>query len=227
MPGRDYAIATETSSRRGGVAVGRGDEILACDEFTAAGTYASQLIPRMERLLAGQNIRPSDVSAVYVSIGPGGFTGLRMGITVARTLAWAMPDMRCVAVPTSLVVAQNVRDLEWENLAIIFDAGPGRVYVQSCKRQGGQIVLSGDPIVTSPEEFLAEADMPMLLAGPATADHDLVADGVTVAPDDAHLPTVAGLWRAGVELHAAGEFTDYNRCLPIYARRPGITKPRK
>ncbi len=227
MSGRDYAIAIETSSRRGGVALGRGEEILSADRFTAAGTHAAQLIPRLEKLLAGADMRPGDVSAVYVSVGPGGFTGLRVGIAAARTLAQAVPDMECVAVPTALALAQNVRDMKWDNLGVAFDAGRGRVYLQNCRREGQRIILSGQPDIVDLEKLPAGVHRPDLLTGPALEHYDIAAGDMNIAPEQTHMPTVEGLWRAARDLQAAGEVSDFRECLPIYARRPGITRPNK
>ena len=80
------SLAIETSCRAGGVALGRGDELLGVIDFEASARHAVQLVPRLHELLEGASLRPEDVDELYVSVGPGSFTGLRIGLTVARTM---------------------------------------------------------------------------------------------------------------------------------------------
>ena len=83
------SIAIETSCRPGGVALGVGDELIRAEVLDVTGRHAARLISHLDRLLSSESIRPRDIKEVYVSAGPGSFTGLRIGITVARTLAQA------------------------------------------------------------------------------------------------------------------------------------------
>jgi tRNA threonylcarbamoyl adenosine modification protein YeaZ len=135
----NYSIAIETSCRAGGVALGRGDELLQVANFDASYRQATQLVVRLEELLKPAGIRPRDLAALYVSTGPGSFTGLRVGITVARTLAQANPSLRVVAVPTIQAVAENARHLPWENLGVALDFKDGQVYAGLFSRGGERV----------------------------------------------------------------------------------------
>ena len=91
-------IAIETSCRTGGVAIGKGAKLLKSVAFDTPGRHASELISQLDAMMRSVRIAPAEVDEVYVSAGPGSFTGLRVGITVARTLAQALGGIRCVAV---------------------------------------------------------------------------------------------------------------------------------
>ncbi len=216
---KEISIAIETSCRLGGVALGRGDEIIKVVACDAATRHATQLVSRLKELLASHGLSPGKLDHVYVSAGPGSFTGLRIGITVARTLAQAVQHLRCVAVPTALAVAENVRHLRWEYLAVITDARQGCVYASLLARDGERIVPAGKGVVATPDEFLAQAPRPLLLAGEGLAYHDLTARGDAVADEAGNLPTAEGVWRVGRRMAAEGTFTDYRRLLPTYTRR--------
>ncbi len=216
---KEVSIAIETSCRLGGVALGRGNEIVKVVAFDAATRHATQLVSRLKELLASRALSPAKLDHVYVSAGPGSFTGLRIGITVARTLAQVVGHLRCVAVPTALAVAENVRHLPWEHLAVIADARQGCIHASIFTRDGGRIVPAGKPVVARAEQFLARAPRPLLLAGEGLAYHDLTVRGDAVADESLHLPTAEGVWRVGRRMAAEGEFTDYRRLLPIYTRR--------
>ncbi|MBC8372018.1 MAG: tRNA (adenosine(37)-N6)-threonylcarbamoyltransferase complex dimerization subunit type 1 TsaB, partial [Planctomycetes bacterium] len=78
------SLAIETSCRTGGVALGRGDELIGAIDFDASCRHAVQLVPRLAELLETASLRPADVDELYVSTGPGGFPGLRVGLAAAR-----------------------------------------------------------------------------------------------------------------------------------------------
>ncbi|MCE5278354.1 MAG: tRNA (adenosine(37)-N6)-threonylcarbamoyltransferase complex dimerization subunit type 1 TsaB [Planctomycetaceae bacterium] len=216
----EISIAIETSCRSGGLALGRGEALTAVDAFEASGRHATVLVSRLKALLERHALTPAGVQQVYVSAGPGSFTGLRVGITVARTMAQAMPQLRCVAVPTALAVAENLAGASWQKLAVIVDAQQGQIHATVLERRGDQVVLSGPAFVGTPGQFLAQAPRPLLLAGEGLLFADLTARGDELAPKETYLPTAAGVWRVGRRMAAAGQFVDYQRLLPIYSRKP-------
>ncbi|HEY3243629.1 MAG TPA: tRNA (adenosine(37)-N6)-threonylcarbamoyltransferase complex dimerization subunit type 1 TsaB, partial [Phycisphaerae bacterium] len=84
-----YALAIETSGRIGSLALAHGDRLIDVRTFSTALRHAVELMPTLDALCRQHRVAPEQVGEVYVSGGPGSFTGLRIGITVARTLAWA------------------------------------------------------------------------------------------------------------------------------------------
>lgn len=87
---RMTVLAIETSSSRGGLAVlggeGREGEI----SFPEGLVHAREIAGRLEELLRQSGLRPRDLRGIAVSAGPGSFTGLRVGITAAKTLGLAL-----------------------------------------------------------------------------------------------------------------------------------------
>ncbi len=224
------SIAIETSCRRGGVALGMDDRIVASADFDASTRHAAQLITRLDELLKERGLRPGDLDHVYVSVGPGSFTGTRIGVTVGRTLAQAVAKIKCVAVSTPLVIAQNAGELSWRRLAVILDVRDSLVYARMFTRKDGRIEPSGEGRVVPAGEFLAAAPRPITLIGEGLSYHDLLDEGVTIPrPGDPsmHLPNAESLWRVGHEKAALGEFTDYRQLLPAYARKPRAQRVRE
>lgn len=223
--GADISVAIETSCRRGGVALAAGDELLRAEAFDASARHAVQLVWRLSAMLDAAGFRPDDLRGLYVSAGPGSFTGLRIGVTVARTLAQSLPDLRCVAVPTGAAVAENARSLDWKHLAVVMDAREGRVWASLFARRDGLIVSAGTPRVSTPAELLAAWPRPVTVVGEGLAHCKFAGDRVeTVGADSpVHLPTAEGVWRVGRRLARDGRFTDPARLLPIYSREPRTT----
>ena len=217
---RPISIAIETSCRRGGVALGGGGKLVESSAFQADRRHAVQLVARMDELLGARDLKPTDVEEVYVSVGPGSFTGLRVGITVARTLAQAVAGLRCVAVPTVQAVAENAAELDFENLGVVMDAKEETVFAAMFARRGGRVVPVGPAELIEAARFVAEAPRPITLIGEALGYHDLSGDAVTLAPERLWLPTAEGVWQVGRRMAGAGEFVEYHHLLPLYLRRP-------
>ena len=218
------SIAIETTCRTGGAALGIGDALRDAVAFDASVRHATQLISRLDELLRRAGRGPSDVDELYVSAGPGSFTGTRVAVTVARTMGQALPELKCVAVPTMAATAENARDLPWENLGVILDARQNCICAGLFARADGEIASRRDPEVSTPAAFLAAAPRPLLLIGEGLAHHDLAGEGIEIGPAELHLPTAEGVWRVGRRMARDGQFTDYLRILPTYVRKPEATR---
>jgi len=218
--GQGVSIAIETSSRRGGVAVGFGPEMLEAVEFAADRRHAVQLIGRLDELLRRHGHGPGNVREVYVSVGPGSYTGLRVGITVGRTLAQATGQIRCVVVPTVQAVAENAEDLDCRHLGVVMDAKDGDVYAALFSRRGGRIVPAGEPSIMPARQFAEQAPKPITLIGEGLWYQDLSGKGITRGDESLYLPTAAGVWAVGRRGAEAGDFHDYHTLQPIYLRKP-------
>lgn len=215
------SIAIETSCRLGGLAVGVDDKLIAAENFDATSRHATILIARIDALLKAEGFGPGDVDEIYVSAGPGSFTGIRIGVTVARTLSQVCPSVRCVCVPTPQAIAENTRDMNWQHLAVILSNQAGSVYAALFNRgDDGDIVPAAPPEVMSPQQLIESAPQPLLVTGEALARHSLTGEGISQADESLHLPTAEGVWRVGNRLARQGKFTEYHQLLPIYSRRP-------
>src|SRR3954454_1604329 len=120
------AIAIETSGRLGSIATVRDGQVLTEEQFPPQFKHAAGIISVIDRLTKSHGWSPSDVNEVYVSSGPGSFTGLRVGITVAKTLAFAL-GAKLVAVPSTKVLAHNAPE-GWQNAIIVLDAKRGQIF---------------------------------------------------------------------------------------------------
>ena len=98
-------LAMEVSQRNGGVALRCPDGSVEVRRLTSSTRRGDALMPVVESLLGKVGAAPESLVGVGVSIGPGGFTGLRIGIAAAKMLGWAL-DIPIVAVPTALVAAE-------------------------------------------------------------------------------------------------------------------------
>ena len=83
-------LALETSALAGSVALFHGDRLLVQRELDSTRRSAQTLAPALAELLAAAGLTPRDVRLVATTVGPGSFTGLRVGVTTAKTFAYAV-----------------------------------------------------------------------------------------------------------------------------------------
>ena len=163
MPSDRYSLAIETSSRRGSVALGRGDEMIETADLGEQRRHAVELLPAVDAMCRRNSVRPADLGEVYVSVGPGSFTGLRIGVTTAKTLGLAL-GCHLVAVPTLDAVVLNAPP-EHALVAVMLNAKAGRCYTGLYERRGDGWAALIEPTLLSPAE-LCERRMQLFDASP-------------------------------------------------------------
>lgn len=214
------SIAIETTCRNGGVALGLDRKLCEEINFSASARHATQLVSRLKELLESHGLGVEDLNEVYISSGPGSFTGLRVGMTVARTLGLLMKDVKFVSVPTPAAIAENARELEWHHLGVVLDAKDHCVYGSLFGRRGDEIIpLQGGQLVDV-TDFLASLPRPITLIGEGLGYHDCQGEGITLISPEQSLPTPRGVFAVGSRLAAEGSFTPLPQLLPVYARKP-------
>jgi tRNA threonylcarbamoyladenosine biosynthesis protein TsaB len=83
-----WMLAVDTSTNSMSVALTRGDALVGEITSAAERNHSLYLVPTIQRLLKEAGVRPKELSAFAVGVGPGSYTGVRIGVTVAKTFAW-------------------------------------------------------------------------------------------------------------------------------------------
>jgi tRNA threonylcarbamoyladenosine biosynthesis protein TsaB len=215
-------LAVETSGRIGSIAVARGAEVLAEEQFPHGLQHAAMILPVIDRLCRAQGWTPRDIEQLHVSAGPGSFTGLRIGVTLAKTMALA-GGVKLVAVPTLRVLAENA-PAEARHLVLVLDAKRGQIFTARFERVGPAWIEREPAHLDTLAAMLARSPRPVHLLGEGLPYHEK-----SIPPHDPDIIiTPQGTWRAraaavarlGTDLAASGAFCDPDRLTPIYVRRP-------
>lgn len=176
------------------------------------------LMPAVERLMARAGVKAADLGSVAVSVGPGGYTAIRMGVAAACMIARGA-GVLVRAVPTALAVA----------LGASRDVAPGTVMAVCLAWKGDTVwrhrFRAGDPPVAVDDGALVRID------GLGDAD-TLIVDAVLGAQVEEHAAGLRGSrlpvrLSAGAVIEAAAmiEAMDASRIAPIYPREPeAVTK---
>ena len=162
-------LGIETSTRYLSVAIAEDEKILASLYGKDALQHATLLIPTIDKALKKSALKLKNIDAIAVSIGPGSFTGLRIGIAVCKGINIAL-GIPLLAVPTLDAIAHNFVDEKEDMLCPIIDAKKGKVYTALYKKQGPERIT--DYMLTGPEELLRKIDKPTLLFGDGIKLHE-------------------------------------------------------
>jgi tRNA threonylcarbamoyladenosine biosynthesis protein TsaB len=214
------AIAIETSGKIGSVATVESGKVLAEEEFPRGLKHAAGIIAIVDRLTKSHGWKPADLNEIYVSTGPGSFTGLRVGVTVGKTLAFAV-GAKVVAVPTTEVLAHNA-PADWQNAIIVLDAKRGQIFTARFASNAGQPEISEPAHLESLVEMLNRSPRPVHLIGEGIPYHRaLIPDepGILITAEESWRARAGVVAQIGWRLARAGNFTDPDRLTPLYIRR--------
>lgn len=212
-------LAIETVDTSGSLAVLDGERLLRQMPLSTAGRSAQTLIPGMQQLLAEVGWQPREIELVVVATGPGSFTGLRIGVTTAKTLAYAV-GCEVMGVNTLEAIAQAAPADLWRFSAVV-DALRGELFVADFQRVagGGSSGAESTRVVTR-EEFLATLDAGSAVTGPALRTlRPALPTGVTIVDEAYWLPTAASIGQVGFRQFAAGDRIGAFELMPVYFRR--------
>jgi tRNA threonylcarbamoyladenosine biosynthesis protein TsaB len=162
-------LALDTATETGSLALVAGDQVLAEYSLESPNACLTSLMPGVDRILHHSGHEIADLGAVAVSTGPGNFTGLRIGLATAKTLAWSL-NRPLVPLPTLEVLAAQFPYHPYP-VGVVMDAKRGEVFwgLFRCPEEWPQ-ALEG-PLRLPVEELPARLAAPLLLTGPGLEVH--------------------------------------------------------
>lgn len=218
------SLAIETSGRIGSVAIAEDARVLDELSFEHGLAHAAKMVPMIDRLCRQHGWSPGDIRQIYVSIGPGSFTGLRIGVTLAKTMSLA-GGAKIVAVPSVRVLAENAPP-EARHLIIVLDAKRGQIFTARFERtiEGGPWIEREPAHLDTLTAMLSRSPRPVHLLGEGIEYHREFLPksdaGVIVTASDAWRGRASVTARLGWDMARDGQFADALSLTPLYIRRP-------
>lgn len=218
-------LAIETATKVSSVALSDGKKIIAALTMENGPEHSATLIPHIGELLTMAGKTRQDITAVAVSIGPGSFTGLRIGLGTAKGMAYAL-NIPLIAVPTLKALAARYYDLPGVTVFSLADAQKKNAYC-GIYREGQEIqpvtVIPLETIVTMAGETAAERKQPVIFLGDIAekklSDREELPEGVTVASRVQVMPRADEVAMLGAQMLEAGDIADTMTAEPWYLRR--------
>jgi tRNA threonylcarbamoyladenosine biosynthesis protein TsaB len=192
-------LLLETSGRGGRVGLAVGERVVQTAELDPARRHNRDLAPTAAALLEAEQLRASDLTGVMVSIGPGSYTGLRVGVMSAKMLAFAT-SCRLVAVPTLPIIAEQT-PAEAATVDVIADALQGLVYVQRFERNGNEWQAMNELRIEPVGDWARQLRADIWVSGPGVAVYEAQIPTTSPrVPIADRLPGLAALFSVGRRL---------------------------
>ena len=252
MKEKSLILAVETSSRIGSVALALNGKMLSETVFSSPLIHSAEIFPAINGLLDQFDLNPGQIEHIYISGGPGSFTGLRIATTLAKMMHLAN-SAKIVTVDTLDAVAANVVNLiaentlsasihklpaiEGERVAAVLDAKRGQFFIAGYERDtndkpnaaGREIwkKVLPDSLMT-PSQFLdrfACDAKPIWLLGDGLLYYKdkFQAGGVHFFHEKYWSPRAGKVLLLGRQMALKGQFADAMTLTPNYLRKPDIT----
>lgn len=203
-------LAFDTSGPGLSLALHARGDFLRVDRGPAGSRHAESLTPEIHKLLRRARLRPAELDLVAVGIGPGSFTGLRVGVTTAKALALAL-GIRLVGVCGFEAIARST-DPEQGPVCVVSDARRERWHAALYESVRGTVRLRKGPAVIAKERLTTWAGKRARIAGEPAGQ----------------TPEAEWIARIAIERARRGRTDDPRRLVPLYLHPKdcNVTRPR-
>ncbi|MGQ9504180.1 MAG: tRNA (adenosine(37)-N6)-threonylcarbamoyltransferase complex dimerization subunit type 1 TsaB [Thermogutta sp.] len=213
-------LAIETTIPAGSLAFLDDGNVVSYWPLPTDRRSAATLAPEIKRALEVIAWAPSNIQLVAVSIGPGSFTGVRIGLVTAKLFAYAV-GAQLIGVNSLDVVAENIPEA-YSPLVVVADAQRGEITAKAFTwdaAAGWQTML--ELPLTRPEECLSKFsfNQPVWLAGPGVPRHQqILRQRARLVPEALWHPTAAAVAKLAWKKFLQGQIDDIWTLKPIYYR---------
>ena len=210
-------LAIESSTLSGSVAVLDNESVVAEILLDPGKRTTRTLSPALQQILQQEGWQPSDVQCVAVSVGPGSFTGLRIGVTVAKTFAYAT-GAKVLGVSTLEVLAAQVppgRQLLWA----VMNAERAQLFAACFHVENDQWIESAPPGIVDVSTWTQTLVPGTLVTGPALSDlPQPLPNHVTPVAANFWTPRAGTVGQVAFRHFQAGRLDDIWSLVPRYFR---------
>ncbi len=216
-------LALESSAKAVSVAVCENGAVVAQGYQNTGLTHSVTMMPLLENMLEKASIKLEDCNIIAVAAGPGSFTGLRIGVSAAKGLAWAL-DKPCCGVSTLEAMAENGRAFEGTVICAM-DARRQQIYNAIFTCHEGELTRLCEDRAVALEvvaEELRNDSAPKLVLGDGAAlcAEYLNSHGVPcrIAPPQIRFQQAAGVALVAERMAAEGRTLSAQELTPTYLR---------
>lgn len=215
-------LALETSTEFGSVALLADRSVLCECGFGGGITHTERMLPAIEWVLGRSRVRRNEISAVAVGIGPGSFTGLRIGLTTGKGLAWAL-QLPLIGISSLQALTANLSS-SLEDICSMLDARKGELYWGRYRFERGTCVSLADERVSPLRRAYEEFPGPAVFIGTGAVRYrseieSLWGERARFADPLDAFPRAGRTGLLAWERLSRGEHDDLRTLLPHYLRK--------
>jgi tRNA threonylcarbamoyladenosine biosynthesis protein TsaB len=218
-------LAVETSTLTGAVAILESGGVVAESRVSVAVTHGERLMAAIDGVLRAARWELADVDAFAVALGPGSFTGLRIGLSTVKGLAFAT-GKPAVGVPTLDALAWRLPYCAYP-VCPVLDAKKNEVYAALYRTLEGRLEVLEAPRAVAPatlaEDLRGTVAGPVVFVGDAVAPYapvlrEILGTYALLAPPDLRLPSAVTVGELGGWALDRGETMELATLVPLYLR---------
>ena len=213
-------LGVDTSTPIGSVGLIDGECLVAEHTLSIVKAHSSRLMPAIDQILKWGDLTVPDLDACAVGIGPGSFTGIRIGVGTIKSLCYALKKP-IIGISTLEAIAYNLRYTD-KLICPILDARKDEVY--GALFRGGEILLrKSDDLCVPIESLLSQIDDDVIFVGDglrryAPVVQEQFGEDVPLADPIFNVPRGASIARIGYDRLRNGQSGDYFSLTPNYVR---------
>ena len=217
-------LGIESATAQVGCAIGGHEGVLASAHSARPRRHAESLAPQIEFALSQAQIDISEISVVAVDIGPGLYTGLRVGIATAMATAFGL-NVPMIGISSLDLLAFPVRHTR-RLIAATIDARRGELFTALYRQVPGGMQRVTEPTVVTPDELFADlqaASTECLVVGDGALRYKEMLGGITkveIADESLAYPSASSLVALAHARALREEFVQPAEITPLYLRRP-------
>ncbi len=214
-------LALDTATRVVSLAVHDGHEVIAESTWRTANHHTVELASAVEAILARAESPPRALRAIAVALGPGSYTGLRIGLSLAKGMSLAaVPPIPLIGIPTLDIAAAAQPHTFFDRLCVVAQAGRGRINAGFYEWLQDRWQPAGSPVTVGWPDLVSHLQMPTQVSGEISpAGREALAplnQRVHLAPGAFALRRAGFLAELACQRLAAGQVDDPASLSPIY-----------
>jgi tRNA threonylcarbamoyladenosine biosynthesis protein TsaB len=215
-------LGIDTSTMTAGIGIVEDDQVLIDLKYDVKITYSEVLLSTIDLALKTIGLEREKLDGFAVSIGPGSFTGLRIGLATVKGLCFA--SGKPLATVSSLDALASLSLFCRYPVVPLLDAKKNQVYAAIYDTGGGDLKRKSEYLVVDIEELIKNISSKTLFVGPAVRvyQEDLIrflGDKAYFAPNEQSLPSGACVARLGLSRIISGQIEDITDLEPMYLRK--------
>jgi tRNA threonylcarbamoyladenosine biosynthesis protein TsaB len=218
-------LGIETATMTGGLALIDEEKLISEYTLNMKTTHSTRLMPALDWILKDASLDKNQINGIAISIGPGSFTGLRIGLATAKGLAMGL-NIPLITVPTLDALAYNISYVPYQ-ICPIQDARKKEVYSAIFRYENGIITRKSPYQVISPDELISLINEKTIMLGDGLIIYgelfrEKLGEFAIFANNSQRLPRASVIAELGLAKLKAGEIADLASSEPLYIRRADV-----
>lgn len=219
------ALAIDTSGDTAGIALATESKIITELIIRQKMDLLKRLIPNIDRILADAGREKNELDGIIISLGPGSFTGLRIGMTAAKSIAHVL-GRPIAGISTLDVLAQGASAACPKSIATLIHARPGDVFWALYRFENGKLTKIVDDTASAIDEMIesAKQEAEVFFCGDGSEKNREILEAefgeVSILPEWFNAPRPSVLARLGINRLMNNDADDLFTLVPSYIRRP-------